>query len=246
MQDVSVSPNNYAGQDLEATADLPHYTGWILEQFQTVLTGRVIEVGAGIGNVTLRYLDQVESALLVEPAGNLCERLRARVADQPKATVAEAFLHDVAPELVAEPFDAALMVNVLEHIPDDVEVLEKLYELLKPGGALCIFVPALPQLYGSLDTIVDHVRRYRRAELDEKLRHAGFRIQRLDYLDTLGIVPWVVAGKILKRKKYDALGAQAYDRLGVPLTRALEAVLGRLLHKTPIGKSLVAVAIKPM
>ena len=237
--------HHYAGQDLEALADLPRYTGWILEQFQQVLRGRVIEVGAGIGNVALRYLDQVDSALLVEPAGNLCEKLRLRVANRPKVTVVEALLHDVPAQLTAQPFDAAVMVNVLEHIEDDAAIIARLFELLKPGGALCIFVPAVPQLYGSLDEIVDHVRRYTRAELDGKLRAAGFEVKRLDYLDTLGIVPWFVAGRVFKRKQYDELGAKAYDRVGVPVTRALEAVLSRVLPRTPIGKSLVAVAVKP-
>ncbi len=239
------SNTHYAGQDLEALADLPRYTGWILEQFQDELRGHVIEVGAGIGNVAIRYVDRVESLLLVEPAANLCEKLRIRTVGLKNVVIAEALLHDVAPELVAKPFDAALMVNVLEHIPDDVAVLTRLYEVLKPGGALCIFVPAVPEIYGSLDAIVDHVRRYRRAELQGKLEQAGFVVKRLSYLDTLGIVPWVVAGKILKRKKYDALGAQAYDRVGVPVTRALEAALNRVLPRTPIGKSLVAVAVKP-
>ena len=247
MDHVTDSPNtHYAGQDLEALADLPRYTGWIIEQFQGHLRGRVIEVGAGIGNVALRYLDHVESALLVEPAANLCHKLRARVADRSNVTVAEAVLHEVAPALLAEPFDAAIMVNVLEHIPDDAAVLTRLFEILKPGGALCIFVPAMPEIYGTLDEIVDHVRRYRRHELGDKLHAAGFAVQRLDYLDTLGIVPWFIAGKVLKRRKYDALGAQAYARFGVPLTRALEAVLSRVLPRTPIGKSLVAVAIKPL
>jgi len=245
MHVADTSNTHYAGQDLEALADLPRYTGWILEQFQGYLHGRVIEVGAGIGNVALRYLDRVDSALLVEPAANLCEKLRARVGERRNVTVAEAVLHEVAPELLAVPFDAALMVNVLEHIPDDAAVLARLFEVLKPGGALCIFVPAVPELYGSLDAIVDHVRRYRRAELGDKLAAAGFQVQRLDYLDTLGILPWFIAGKVLKRKKYDALGAQAYDRVGVPVTRVLEAALSRLLPRTPIGKSLVAVAIKP-
>lgn len=226
-------------------ADLPRYTGWILEQFKDVLHGRVIEVGAGIGNVALRYLDQVDSALLVEPAANLCDKLRARVVNKPKVTVAQAFLHDVPPALTAQLFDAAIVVNVLEHIPDDTAVLARLFELLRPGGALCIFVPAVPQLFGSLDEIVDHVRRYTRDELDAKLRAAGFEVRRLDYLDTLGIVPWFLAGRVFKRKKYDELGAKAYDRVGVPMTRALEAVLARVLPRTPIGKSLVAVAIKP-
>lgn len=236
--------SHYVGQDLEALAELPHYTGWILEQFQDHLHGRVIEVGAGIGNVAVRYIDQVDHALLVEPAANLHERLQARVRDRAHVRVVQAFLEDVPQELLRIPFDAAVMVNVLEHIEDDQRVLQKLHEVLRPGGAVCIFVPALPQLFGTLDEIVDHVRRYRKAELGQKLENSGFRIERLEYLDLLGIVPWWLAGQVLKRRQYDALGAQAYDRVGVPVTRALEHTLHRLLGRTPVGKSLVAVGVR--
>lgn len=240
----TANPRHYPGQDLEALADLPRYTNWILEQFQGHLRGRVIEVGAGIGNVSLRYVDRVESALLVEPAANLCRRLRERTVQLPHVTVVEAMLHEVPAKFVAEPFDAAIMVNVLEHIEDDAAVLERLHGHLVPGGAVCIFVPALPALYGTLDAMVDHVRRYTPGELRTRLLRAGFVVERLVYLDTLGIIPWYVAGKILRRKQFDGWGALAYDRVGVPVTRALEAGLQRILPRVPVGKSLVAIGTK--
>ena len=237
---------HYDGQDLEALADLPKYTAWILDQFGPHLHGRVIEVGAGTGNVALRYVDRVESALLVEPAGNLVARLQPRVAGRAHVTVAQAYLDDVDPALLAQPFDAAIMVNVLEHIEDDISVLHRLQTLVKPGGAVCIFVPALPELYGSLDALVHHVRRYTRAELRGKLEMAGLEVRKLDYLDTLGMVPWMLAGRVFKRPHYDGQAAQWYDRVGVPLTRAVEQGVSRVLGRVPVGKSLVAVAVRPV
>lgn len=234
----------YDGQDLEATADLPNYTGWILDQFSGYLHGRVIEVGAGTGNVSVCYLDRVSHALLVEPADNLAALLRARVEGMSHVTVCQGLLQSVDPALLATPFDAAIMVNVLEHIHDDVSVLRRLHDLVRPGGAVCIFVPALPELYGTLDKLVQHERRYTRAELKGKLEMAGLEVRKLEYLDTLGIVPWYLAGKVFRRPSFDGNAAKLYDRVGVPLTRAAERQLARVLGRVPVGKSLVAVAVR--
>jgi len=115
MPAATPDPSHYEGQDLEALGDLPHYTGWILEHFDPYLRGRVIEVGAGIGNVSARYVDRSRHALLVEPARNLHERLAERLGQRTNVTTTCALLHDLDPKLTALPFDAAIMVNVLEH-----------------------------------------------------------------------------------------------------------------------------------
>lgn len=240
MPPATPDASHYDGQDLEALADLPRYTGWILEHFAPHLHGHVIEVGAGIGNVSARYVDRVEHALLVEPAVNLHAKLAARLGGHPHVTTTCALLDEVPPDLLARPFDAAIMVNVLEHIQDDAAVLRRLYDLLQPGGALLIFVPAMPWLYGTLDALVHHVRRYTRDDLANRLRDAGFGIGQLRYFDALGVLPWFVAGRVAKQKRFDSRAAMLYDRVGVPLTRALEQWL-----EPPVGKSLVAVAFKP-
>lgn len=236
----TADPTHYDGQDLEALADLPNYTGWILQRFRPFLHGRVIEVGAGLGNVARRYVDQVGEALLVEPAANLFAKLQAEMAARPHVKCAQGVLEQVPQELLAQPFDAALMVNVLEHIPDDAAALQQVRAVLKPGGHLLIFVPALPLLYGSLDELVHHCRRYRRGELQAKLVQAGFVVEECRYFDVLGIAPWLVAGRVLRQRRFDARGAALYDRLGVPVTRALESKLA-----VPFGKSLIAVARVP-
>lgn len=241
---MSAQPPPYDGHDLEALADLPRYTGWILDEFSPFLRGRVIEVGAGIGNVALRYLDRsgpaaVTDAVLVEPAANLHARLVQRVGSDARVHTVHGTLDAVPAALLDRPFDAAVMVNVLEHIEDDLGTLRRLRELLRPGGAVCLFVPAGPWLFGSLDRAVHHVRRYRRRELDHVVRAAGFEVAKLAWFDALGMVPWFVAGRVLRRKTFDRTAAMLYDQVGVPLTRAVEARV-----RLPVGKSLVAVGVR--
>ena len=41
----------------------------------------------------------------------------------------------------SERFDVAVMINVLEHVPDAVRTVQECKQVLNPGGILCIRVP---------------------------------------------------------------------------------------------------------
>lgn len=235
---MSDDQGHYEGQDLEALADLPRYYGWIADAFGEGLRGRVLEVGAGVGNFTARYLPRVREAVLVEPARNLAPRLAARFAGDARVRVVGDTLEGAraAGALGAEPFDAAVMVNVLEHVRDHGGLLRSLREALRPGGALLLFVPAVPWLYGSLDAVVGHERRYTRGALEGVVEGAGFEVLSSRYFDLPGVLPWLVAGRVLGARRFDGRAAGLYDRL-VPVIAAAER-----RWRPPLGKNLVCVA----
>ncbi len=81
-----------------------------------------------------------------------------------------------------QSIDVLIMLNVLEHIEDDVLALQKAYNLLKPGGTLIIEVPAGPNLYDAYDAELHHFRRYSTSELQSKLTQAGFKVSRKSHL----------------------------------------------------------------
>ena len=235
----------YEQRTLEVGAALPRYTTWLLEEFVPYLRGRVIEVGAGIGTISERYTDDVEEAVLVEPAVNLHATLQERLA-RPNVRTVCGMLDEVFGKTVngarIEPgsFDCAIMVNVLEHIPEDRQVLSKLYELLKPGGALLIFVPAMPFLYGALDERVGHVRRYTDQTLREGFEAAGFSVRKMRYFDLLGMIPWFVTGKVLRRPTIGEGSATFYDRFVVPVCAWVDDVT-----RPRMGKNLIGIGLKP-
>lgn len=53
----------------------------------------------------------------------------------------EGTIEETLPKLAGERFDAALLISVLEHLPDPLHVLSAVLDLLKPGGVLLINVP---------------------------------------------------------------------------------------------------------
>jgi SAM-dependent methyltransferase len=228
----------YAGRDLEAMDFAERYHRWILSEFRPFVRGEVAEVGAGSGAFSrmLLELPEVRRLAAVEPSGRMHALLEQRIAGDPRAEAHRAFFAEVAPR---SALDAILYVNVLEHVEDDAGELAVAAAALRPGGHLCVFVPALRWLYSPFDAAIGHHRRYHRGELVEKVRAAGLSVVRCRYFDAAGILPWLVAFRLLRR----TLGGgqvRLYDRLVVPLAAPLERLVA-----PPLGKNLLLVARKP-
>jgi SAM-dependent methyltransferase len=236
---------HYEGQDLEALADIPNYQRWILETFPVRPQGRILEIGAGVGNLARHYVDGAGEAVLLEPARNLRAPLEAAFADRPNVRVVSALLEDVSGKRVSgvdfatESFDSVMLINVLEHVEDDAAMLATIRSLLRPGGSLLLFVPALAWLYGSLDALVEHKRRYTRDSLREVVSSADLDVRFLRYFDVLGVLPWLLAGRVMRQRRFDARAAQLYDRWAVPVGSGLER-----RFEPPLGKNLICVATR--
>src|SRR5205085_1761515 len=103
-----------------------------------------------------------------------------------------------------------------------------------------IFVPAVRWLYGSLDAQVHHYRRYSRHGLARVVRRAGLELLSLRTFDGAGVVPWLVAGRVLRQRAFSPVAARIYDRWVVPVTSRMERWI-----RPPVGKNLICVAQRP-
>ncbi len=221
---------------LECMAAAPRYNRWMFDRLRPWVGRRVLEIGAGIGNMSAFLVDQtrVERVVLTDTEPDYLGRLRERFAGRLHVSVAELRLPAVSPSLAAERLDTVVCLNVLEHIEDDRASLRAMHDLLQPGGRLVLLVPSLRALYGTLDEALGHFRRYVPAELSEKLGAAGFRIRHLEYFNLAGVPGWWVAGRVLRRRLIPTGALRWYEAL-VPLFR-----LERLLPWR-IGQSLIAI-----
>ena len=230
----------YDGRDLEVLAEMPNYYNWILHHFQDHLGGNAIEFGAGSGTISERLLPYVTSLELVEPSSNLAQHLREKFEDVEHVNVSSHTLEHRIETAPQEGYQNVVAVNLLEHIENDLDALKGFWRLLKPGGKLCLFVPALPALMSQLDREFGHFRRYSRAGISELLGAAGFNIVKLRYMDFLGILPWLIVYRWGGSVKFNPNAVKLYDNVGIPVTRTLENML------TPIvGKNVIAIAEKP-
>ncbi len=97
-------------------------------------------------------------------------------------------------------FDTIVMIDVLEHIENDRGALQSIHEKLNPEGRVVILVPAYQFLYGKRDKNIGHFRRYTKNELTKKMRDAGFTIIESRYWNMLGVGPYFVAEKVMKKE----------------------------------------------
>ena len=236
----SEEPTTYEGADLEALASLKRYQSWIVETFQPYLSGRTIEFGAGIGNISVRLTEHVAHLDLVEPSANLAVPLAERFAGDKNVAVFSQPLEARLPEIADQTYDCVVLVNVLEHIEDDAAALAGFWRILKPGGHLLLFVPAMKFLYSDLDAAVGHFRRYQRPQLDERVAQAGFNIVRSRYFDIIGVAPWWLLNTVMGSTGFNPLLVGIYDALFTPLTRGLESLVA-----PPFGKNILLVARRP-
>jgi 2-polyprenyl-3-methyl-5-hydroxy-6-metoxy-1,4-benzoquinol methylase len=230
-----------ADDDVECLAGSKYFFDWVLEEFEPYLHGRVLEVGAGTGTITRKLAERSSDVSIValEPADNMFGTLDAYAAITDGVTAIRGTLAEHVGAWT-DPFDSVLYVNVLEHVADDEREIELAADVLRPGGALLVFGPALEALYGDLDHKAGHYRRYSLRRLRAIVEAAGLRIVSLRYFDVLGVLPYLVVYRWLHHTNISGSTIWGYDRVIVPVSRFLQ----RIVRDPPAGKNVILVAVR--
>lgn len=230
----------YIGDDLEDMSGAPRYYTWILNKFAPYVGKHIVEVGAGSGTVSRMILDKFSPDTFVgtEPSPQVHQKLVGNLKTYKNVQTINAFLPTVKNSIPTKP-DTFFYINVMEHVERDQEEVNTVFDILPSGGHLLVFVPALQAIYGEFDKKVGHYRRYHKKQLRELAENAGFDIVDLHFVDFLGIIPWFILFKVLKREDLGG-NASLYDRFVVPVISRIE----NIIHP-PIGKNLFLIARKP-
>jgi SAM-dependent methyltransferase len=224
-------------QTLESVASAVHYHAWVTDLARPYLGDCPVELGSGLGDYAVRWLYAGVPTITVTEAdrGRLAV-LTTRFAAEPRV---ETLGLDVS-DPPAREHSALVACNVLEHIPDHVGALASAHRLLRPGGAVVMFVPAFPFAMGDFDRAVGHVRRYTRASLGQAYRDAGLTVERLYYVNAPGLPAWFVGVRLLRMTPGDGVLLRLWDRFVVPVARFAES-----RWVPPFGQSLFAVGRVP-
>lgn len=206
----------------------------------------VMEVGCGTGYVlaalakTLPQASITGSEIYTNGLGYAAKRLQNRAA---------LFQMDATDLPFTGEFDLIAACDVLEHIEDDRRVLKEMHRALRPGGGLLLTVPQHPALWSASDDLAFHKRRYRRNELGDKVREAGFTVLRdTSFITTL--LPLLLLQRLTSGQKKD-YNADAEFTLPGWLDRLLEGAVGidrmmiNLGLSLPAGGSRLVLAERP-
>jgi glycosyltransferase involved in cell wall biosynthesis len=239
FETIRSSPTNYtASRELELLSSTPTSTSIILNHLDKHVGKNVLEIGAGLGHITNMLIERSRSVVAVEPDPHLFANLSKNVVSSNASTFNSTLAEWINENGNNRKFDSILYVNVLEHIEDDIKELQTAAKVCAAGGKIVVFVPATPSLYGSMDGISAHFRRYRKAELIQVAQSAGLKVVDCHYFDPIGKFPYWLLYRILNRRTLGSSAVGLYDKVVIPMSASIPQWLVDRLG----GKNLILVA----
>jgi glycosyltransferase involved in cell wall biosynthesis len=238
LQDDLYRDDEHGAEILSSLNKVQNINKWMAGVLHDHVGDHVLEIGAGIGNMTIHFLPRTRyMATDVNP--HYLGYLRNLAKGKPYLEVGHVDLADPAHfEPLAGQFDTVICLNVLEHLADDQQPLANIATALRPGGTAIVLVPQGPWLYGSLDRVLDHHKRYTERELQDAVEGVGLELLEMRNFNRLGVLGWALNGKLLKREHF--------SRIQLKILNTAIPMLGGADNKAPWkGLSLVAIARKP-
>jgi len=178
---------DYEEAGFKTLLDMQHRDFWYRGRHRFLLAGvdrflsksgnrnDVIDLGGGVGGWLL-YLAQHRKDGLgqIALADSSLEALK--LAGPVLPPEAQRYQIDLMQLHMREQWDAVFLLDVIEHLPDDLQALRQARDALKPGGFLFVTTPAFPQFWSYNDDMAHHLRRYRRADFVRLARESGLTL----------------------------------------------------------------------
>jgi SAM-dependent methyltransferase len=221
-----------------------HILAELIEAWRLVAKdGEILDVGCGPGGPLLRQLERKYRVSGLEPEPLAVAFARQQGLECIQQGTLESFAQ------TNRRTDLVMLLDVLEHVEDDIGLLRTARQVLRPGGRLLVTVPALAWLWSGHDRLAHHYRRYTRRQLQAHLEAAGWICERISYFNSL-LFPLAAVKKIADRFRQGSPAHGYYDIPGTTMNRWLQAVFASearwLRHcRFPLGVSLVAVGRLP-
>jgi len=216
-------------RNLEMVSEQDNYISWLFGKIRPYLGQEILEVGAGLGVFTRLLEEDDRNVMAIDKnlyGKKYCdsEISRADITSEPAG--------------LKSRFDTVVCMNVLEHIDDDLGALTNMHACLADKGTLLLIVPAFQFAYGPVDRSNEHHRRYSRNSIRSRVRDAGFRIKRIEYMNMLGLLGWLYQNRILRSGVHRQGDLRRFNWL-CPVLSRLER-----LGPPPFGLNLFIVAEK--
>jgi SAM-dependent methyltransferase len=218
---------------LEQLGDARYFNSWVADLILPSIGGDVLEIGCGTGNFTGLIARHARSVVAVDLNPEFIATAQQRCKDDRRISFR---CCDATAEGWESEFDTIVLLDVLEHVEDDVGFLRSLRKALRPEGTLVLKVPSGDWLYGTMDRAIGHYRRYSKKTLRAALGSVGLHDSGSFYFNRLGIFGWWLNGRVLKRVTPPAAQVKTIEML-VPILRQAERLV-----PLPFGLSLIQLA----
>ena len=212
----------------------------VIERFGNLKPGdTILDIGCGTGAI-LKELSKKYNAVGIDMSPLAIEYSKKRGLKNVFQMTVQEFPRDKF------NVKAVLLLDVIEHIDDDVDVLKNAREIVGQDGRVIITVPAYMWMWSSHDLVNHHKRRYTSKTLRAALAKAGLEPVKMTYYNTL-LFPLAAVRKILGKSKTINEASQGVDQPGGLINRLFKAVFASEKSLVtgvdlPFGVSLLTVA----
>lgn len=235
--------------ELAALSRAKNYQRWVFDTIAPFLGNRILEIGAGIGNMS-KWLPRRELLILTEMDDSLFEILKNdQTTLNADGSNVKVFHLGVGSKelslLAAENIDTIVSFNVFEHIEDDRMAVRELLQILRASGVkspkrLITFVPAHQWAFGAADQKFGHHRRYSKSSMATLIKSIDPTLKaHMEYFNFIGLMGWFVSGRILKQANLGTASIEIFERL-CPLIKLFDWILHKVF-RLPLGQSLLCV-----
>jgi Methyltransferase small domain. len=223
----------YPGEELDNFDKATVWRKYIYFEIKKFISGKVLEVGAGIGSFTNNYMNMIEDITLSEVDKDNFEIIKNKFKNH-KIDITRKTTNEINTK-----FDTIMYLNVLEHIEKDKEEIKTAISRLNSKGHLIILVPAHNRLYSKFDEAVGHFKRYE-INFFKNLSLENCKIKKVIYLDAMGYFLYYLNKIFFSEETYPSkLKIFIWDKIFTPLTFILDKLL---LNK--FGKNILYIVKK--
>lgn len=230
-------------QTLDIINEADKFNHWMYSEIKPYCTGRILEIGSGIGNISEFFLNDGQTIMLSDLRKIYCDKLQEKFEGHPQL-MGIRIMDLCDPEFdtrfadLLGSFDSVFALNVVEHIFDDELAIRNCHKLLAPGGQVVILVPAHQTLYNGLDEDLEHYRRYSRKSMNAVITKSGFTLVHSRYFNAVGTLGWFISGKLQGNRTIPKSQLKFYNFF-VPLIKLIDVLSFRL-----VGLSVISVGKK--
>jgi SAM-dependent methyltransferase len=198
---------------LHELSGAPKFNCWMADTIRPYLGAQVLEIGAGIGNLTRQLIARRKRYFATDLEPEHLARLQTRFQHRPNICIRRCDLATPADfDEFAGEMDTVVCLNVLEHVEDDLRGLCNIHKALRTGGHAIVLVPHGQEIFGALDQALGHYRRYSREELRSKVVQAGFHVQSILDFNRVSRLPWYIQGRVLGKRSLGKKRMRIFDK----------------------------------
>lgn len=235
---------DYVGlETLSVISKTVNFNNWMYQSIKPFIKGNVLEIGSGIGNITQYIINDKFKVTASDIRTDYCDILQNKFGKN-QCLNAVKNIDIVHPDFnhqykdLFSKFDTIIALNTIEHIENDLLAIKNCRKFLFENGNLIILVPANPALYNSFDKELKHFRRYTKAALENLFIKAGYKIQKTQYFNSIGVLGWWFSGNVLRNKTIQEGQMKLFDFMVPAFKIADKIVMNRA------GLSLIVFGVK--